>query len=87
VRQPTRELHNLQAPLDLAGGVLERLPVLRCDHRSQLVRVFGQELPESKQDRRAASQRCLAPALERLARRGDGAIDVVPTGKRDAPPD
>ena len=75
VGDPARELHDLEPPRDLALGVREDLPVLEREEAGEVVAPLHEQLAVGEHDLGALAEGGVAPFLERLLRRGHGAVD------------
>jgi hypothetical protein len=83
VREPGGELHDLQAPVDLADALGEDLAVLGGDDLRQVGLTGLQQLAEPEHDRLPAGERQAAPAGERRLRAGHGRLDLGRPGEGD----
>ncbi len=79
------KLDDLDSPLDLAEGIVNRLPVLGCQCFSHLLATSRHDLAEGEHDILTLGKGRVPPGLKRLLRGADRLIDVPAVRQSDLP--
>jgi hypothetical protein len=83
LRNPTGELHGLEAALNFTARIRLGLAVLAGDDLRQLVPGIVQQPAEAEHDLGALRERGVPPIVERVLRRQDGLVHLFDARERD----